>query len=309
MVNRYEWVDGALLVETAETKTLDDVYRVAEAGKPLAVVDRVIAMYLTGLDPHQDVKDRWYRLQQQIDALQALTVDLLAETLTSNAADDTEITPVVVRPARELTEEESQTLLAALHERRYLETGIKTVAVQRPADIAEWDADQIEQWAQATYGLNIDKRFSVANILADQVPNTVEQQDEQFYPWLATYRGETADVPPLYVVTEEAVAAFKASDARLHRTLRDRAVEQIIVQPEPELSLQGDEMSQARMARALVVALGEAVVHLSPEVAQLTTPWKDANNQVQQVSIGALLTALRRAGEKQTEVFTGVANH
>lgn len=306
MINQYQIVDGVLSVAQAQTKTLDDVYRVVEGNKPQGVVNQFVAMYLLSLDPHQAVKDRWYAAHSRITELEALQVDETVDTPYFDDEGNTYAETTVVRAARELTDTEQAQLNVALAERGELETGIKVVPVSLPADIESWTDGEIETWASETYGLSIDKRYSVENILANQIPESVEVQGDVLYPWLAAYRGESDELPPVYEVTAEMVAEFKARDARIHNLLRDRAVEKITVEPVPDLPLQGDEISQTRMARALVVALGEAVVQLIPAVADETTPWKTADNRVEQVSIGHLLKALRTSGERQTEVFTDV---
>lgn len=306
MINQYQIVDGVFSVAQAQTKTLDDVYRVVDGNKSALVVDQFVAMYLLSDDPHQKVKDQWYAAHSRIAELEALQVDETVDTPYFDDAGNTYAETTVVRAARELTDLESAELAANMAVRSELETGIKTVPVSQPADIESWDADQIEAWALSAYDLNIDKRFSVENILANQIPESIDVRGDVFSPWLAAYRGASDELPPVYEVTADMVSEFKTANARIHTLLRDRAVEKIVVEPAPDLPLQGDEMSQTRMSRALVVALGEAIVQIVPAVADVTTPWKTADNRVEQVSIGQLLKGLRTAGELQTEVFTDV---
>lgn len=307
MINQYNLIDGVLSVTQVQTKALDDVYRVVEGNKPSAVIDQFVSMYLLSQDPHQKVKDQWYAAHSLITELEALQVDEADEVSRYDESGQPVSETIIVRAARELTDLESAELDASMAVRRELEAGIKTVPVSLPADIESWDAGQIEAWALSAYDLSIDKRFSVEDILANQIPESVEVQGDVLYPWLAAYRGASDELPPVYEVTDHAVSEFKARDALIHKLQRDRAVEAITVEPAPDLQLQGDEVSQTRMARALVVAIGEAVVQLVPAVADVTTPWKAADNRVEQVSIGQLLQALRTAGELQTEVFTDVA--
>lgn len=218
-MNQYTFLNGELSVTAVETKTLSDVYRVIEAGKPQSVVDLFIAQHLSGCDPYQAVKDQWYSATQRIAELEALQVD---ETITTQHFDDDGNTypeTVVVRAARALTELEAAELLLAQATTRRLETGIETVPVVVPAGIEQWTADEIEAWGAEQYGLNIDKRYSVENILANQIPATVDVQCDGFYPWLATTEW------PLHEVTPAAVDQWKAEHYALLRRSQYGSVE------------------------------------------------------------------------------------
>lgn len=271
-MNRYEMIDGVLAVTEVETKSLADVERVIVAGKSAAVTDRFIELYLLSTDPHQAVKDEWYQATQRIATLDALLVDETVETPYFDALGEQYFETTVVRAARELTEEELAEQASLSQRLAELLTGVRKEVFDAALDSWDGTGEAPEADLQER---DIDLGVS--------------------YPWLAT---------PDWPVHTVDVAAFKVNNELTRKTLRDRAVEAIVVEPVPELLLQGDEVSQTRMARALVVALGEALLQMASEVGDIETPWKTADNRVELVKISALLSALRSAGEAQTVAFT-----
>ena len=65
----------------------------------------------------------------------------------------------------------------------------------------------------------------------------------------------------------------------------------------------GDEVSQERMARAIVVAKATG------EEDTATTTWVLHDNTVAQPTIAQLVKALRLAGEEQTKLWTSPYNN
>ena len=94
--------------------------------------------------------------------------------------------------------------------------------------------------------------------------------------------------------TDEEVAAEELAAAKAERA---DAVSKITVTVD-DMTFDGDETSQERMARTITAAVATG------EDMTATTTWVLADNTVAQVSIQQLAQALRAAGEAQTELWT-----
>ena len=94
--------------------------------------------------------------------------------------------------------------------------------------------------------------------------------------------------------TPEELAEKKLEEAKSERAT---AVSQILVDVDG-MVFQGDETSQERMGRTITAATATGAS------MEDKTTWVLADNTIAQVSISQLAQALRKAGEKQTELWT-----
>lgn len=117
------------------------------------------------------------------------------------------------------------------------------------------------------------------------IPEDDDNSDYRAYlAWLLEgYTPLPMDAPD----SEEALAVKKAE--------RERAVAAITVTTAAGHTFDGDEISQGRMARA--------IIGLQSKPAGATTTWVLANNSVIQVSALELTEALALAGTRQTQLW------
>ena len=148
-MNRYEMIDGALVAAAVETKTFADVERVIVAGKPAAVTDRFIEMYLLSTDPYQAVKDEWYTVCNRLDELAALTADQTTERPGFDEQGEPVTETVVVREARNLTESEIAEVGSLTERQVELTTGLRTETYDAALEAWDGSGDQPEPDMQA----------------------------------------------------------------------------------------------------------------------------------------------------------------
>lgn len=113
-------------------------------------------------------------------------------------------------------------------------------------------------------------------------------QDEWIQPGLMPLSAAEVDAhcnPP--VTPEAEYAAWKAE--------RAKRVKAIVVTTANGNLFDGDEVSQGRMARAIIA------LQATPDVT--TTPWVMSTNQTIQVTVAELSEALALAGQRQTELW------
>ena len=104
---------------------------------------------------------------------------------------------------------------------------------------------------------------------------------------VATEEGLLVDVES---PTQEQQAAYDRVQAKARR---EALVESIVVEV-GDKAFDGDEVSQTRMARAVVAMQAMGVVSI---------PWTLADNRTVVVSINELVTALAMAGQRQSELW------
>lgn len=97
-----------------------------------------------------------------------------------------------------------------------------------------------------------------------------------------------------WVLDDDKAAEVAMSEAK---TDRAEAVSRITVEVDG-MVFDGDEMAQARMARAITMYTSSGLP------ADTTTSWVLADNTVAQVTVNQLTQALLLAGQKQTELWT-----
>ena len=138
--------------------------------------------------------------------------------------------------------------------------------------------EELSGWYKLTYAdmPEQDSAFSIE-------PGPVELVDDHYVQtWVQTPR------PPEEVAAEELVHA---------KTERAEAVSRIIVTVDG-MQFDGDEISQTRMSRAVILA---AV--FGKDLDATTTKWILADNTVAYPTIRQLAQALMLAGEEQTAVW------
>jgi len=177
-MNRYEF-DGGLVVTSFETKTMADVERLISLGKPQAVIDRFLEMYLASLDPNQSLKDEWYESHKQIVDLEAIPVSITEERLDAEGVSYTH----VIYEGRDLTEDEQATLDTHTAKRDKLENGFDHPAV------VEVDENDIEVVIS-------------------------EAWHEEGTSWLAALRGVGVEAIPVFTPMDKAAHPINVKNAQ-----------------------------------------------------------------------------------------------
>lgn len=131
----------------------------------------------------------------------------------------------------------------------------------------------------------------------ETVPAEIHAEFDALYAEVDAYSKEHPDMvteEQPYEPTPEEIAAAELAEAKGERA---EAVSQIVVTVDG-MDFDGDEVSQERMARTITAATATG------EDMSATTTWVLHDNTVATVTIQQLATALRLAGEKQTELWT-----
>ena len=160
-------------------------------------------------------------------------------------------------------------------------------------DGAKWVNEKIPTEPAEAIGLVVSHTsMTKHDILMRQVLENITKDSTEY----VLKRGEDLSyfVEKIPDPTPEELAEKKLEEAKSERAT---AVSQILVEVDG-MKFDGDEESQQRLSRTITAATATGAS------MEDKTTWVLADNTIAQVSIAQLAQALRKAGEKQTELWT-----